>query len=80
MLLGGFTRLGALGGILMLLTYFFTLGWLSSSVLYINHLGPLAFLIIGMFQAGRYLGLDQFWGTRFDESSNAVLRFLGWWT
>ncbi len=80
MLLGGFTRLGALGGILMLVTYLLTLGWLSSSVLYINQLGPLAFLIVGIFQAGRFLGLDQLWGPRFDESSNAILRFLGWWT
>ncbi len=80
MLLGGFTRLGAIGGILMLVTYLLTLGWLSSSVLYINQLGPLAFFLIGMFQSGRFLGLDQLWGSRFDESSNAVLRFLGWWT
>ncbi|MFW9831631.1 MAG: TQO small subunit DoxD, partial [Candidatus Thorarchaeota archaeon] len=80
MLLGAFTRLGSLGGILMLLTYMFTLGWLGSSTLYINHLGPLAFFIVGMFQAGRYLGLDQLWGMRFNESSSSVLRFLGWWT
>ena len=80
MLVGGFTRLGALGGVLLQWTFLFLLGWLSVSTFGINFVGSIAFLAIGMLQAGRYIGIDQVIGPRLDKSGNRVLRFVGWWT
>ncbi len=77
---GFFTRLGSFGGILMQWTFFFLLGWLSASTFGVNFLGSIAFFVVGMFQAGRYIGLDKWVGPWLDNSKNAFLRFLGWWT
>ncbi len=80
LLLGLFTRLGAFGGILMQWTFFFLLGWLSPSTFGVNFLGALAFFVVGMYQAGRYIGFDRWLGPKLEESKNAILRFLGLWT
>ena len=80
MLVGGLTRLGALGGVLLQWTFMFLLGWLSVSTFGINFVGSIAFLAVGMLQAGRVLGIDQVIGPRLDKSGNRVLRFIGWWT
>ncbi len=80
MLLGGFTRLGALGGILIQWTFLFLLGWLSVSTFGVNFLGAFAFLAIGIYRAGRYLGIDRYLGSKLEKSNNSVLRFLGLWT
>lgn len=80
LLFGGFTRLGALGGILMQWSFLFLLGFLSVSTFGINFIGALAFLVVGMHRSGRYFGLDQILGPKLDASKNAIVRFLGWWT
>ncbi|MFX1319231.1 MAG: TQO small subunit DoxD [Promethearchaeota archaeon] len=77
---GFFTRLGSLGGVLMQWSFLFLLGWLSVSTFGINFLGALAFLVVGMYQAGRYIGVDRWLGPKLQESKNAFLRFLGLWT
>lgn len=74
MLTGGFTRLGALGGVVMQWTFLFLLGWLSISTFGINFVGSLAFLVIGMYQAGRFIGLDQIIGPRMEGSGNRLLK------
>jgi uncharacterized membrane protein YphA (DoxX/SURF4 family) len=78
-LTGGFTRLGAFGGVLIQSTFLLLLGWLSASTFGVNFLGLLAFFVAGMYRSGRFLGLDQLWGPKLDKASNPVLRFLGWW-
>ncbi|MFW9831329.1 MAG: TQO small subunit DoxD [Candidatus Thorarchaeota archaeon] len=78
--LGLFSRIGSFGGILMQWTFLFLLGWLSISTFGVNFLGSIAFFGVGMYQAGRYLGIDQWIGPKLEESKNAILRFLGLWT
>jgi uncharacterized membrane protein YphA (DoxX/SURF4 family) len=80
MLLGGFTRLGAIGGVLLMWTFLFLLGWLSVSTFGINFVGGIAFLALGMLQAGRYVGVDQFVGPRLEKSGNRILHLLGLFT
>ncbi|MFX1510338.1 MAG: TQO small subunit DoxD [Promethearchaeota archaeon] len=77
---GFFTRLGSFGGVLMQWTFLFLLGWLSVSTFGVNFLGSIAFFAVGMYQAGRYLGVDQWLGPKLEESKTAFLRFLGLWT
>ncbi len=77
---GFLTRLGSFGGVLMQWTFLFLLGWLSASTFGVNFLGSIAFFVIGMYQAGRYIGFDRWLGPWLDESKNAILRFLGLWT
>ncbi|MFX1564401.1 MAG: TQO small subunit DoxD [Promethearchaeota archaeon] len=77
---GFFTRLGSFGGVLMQWTFLFLLGWLSVSTFGVNFLGSVAFFVAGMYQAGRYLGVDQWLGPKLEESKTAFLRFLGLWT
>ncbi|MFX1562040.1 MAG: TQO small subunit DoxD [Promethearchaeota archaeon] len=74
LLLGGFTRIGAFGGILLQWTFLFLLGWLSVSTFGINFLGSLAFFIVGALQAGRFLGIDQFLGPKLEESQNQIIK------
>ena len=74
---GGFTRLGAIGGLLLMWTFMFLLGSLSPSTFGINFIGGVAFLALGMLQAGRYIGVDQFLGPKLDKSGNRVLHMLG---
>ena len=80
LLFGGFTKLGALGGVLMSWVFVFLLGWLSISTFGLNFVAAIAFMIVGMYQSGRWLGLDQFIGPRLDQSENKLLKFLGWLT
>ena len=77
MFLGGFTRLGAIGGIMLQLTFLFLLGWLSVSTFGINFVGGVAFLALAMLQAGRFVGVDQFIGPKLEKSGNRILRFFG---
>ncbi|TXT54092.1 MAG: membrane protein of unknown function [Candidatus Thorarchaeota archaeon] len=77
MLFGGFTRLGAIGGVLMQWTFLILLGWLSISTFGVNFIGSVAFLIIGMYQAGRFIGIDRIIGPRLEESENKILKYLG---
>ncbi|MFX1577007.1 MAG: TQO small subunit DoxD [Promethearchaeota archaeon] len=77
---GFFTRLGSFGGVLMQWTFLFLLGWLSVSTFGVNFLGSIAFFVVGIYQAGRYLGIDQWLGPKLEEFKNAILRFLGLWT
>jgi len=76
MLLGGFTRLGALGGLLLQWTFLFLLGWLSVSTFGINFVGSIAFLALGMLQAGRFVGVDQLIGPWFERSGSRILNLL----
>lgn len=76
MFTGGFTRLGALGGVVMQWTFLFLLGWLSISTFGVNFVGSLAFLVIGMYQAGRFAGIDQLIGPRMESSQNGLLKAL----
>ncbi len=80
MLFGGFTRLGAIGGVIMQWTFLFLLGWLSLSTFGVNFVGSLAFMAVGMYQAGRFAGLDQFLGPKLDESPNKFFNIVGWMT
>ncbi len=80
MLVGGFTRLGVIGGVVMQWTFLFLLGWLSVSTFGINFVGAIAFMVIGMYQAGRYVGLDQYIGPKLEGSTNPIMRFLAWLT
>jgi thiosulfate dehydrogenase [quinone] large subunit len=80
MLFGGFTRLGAIGGVIMQWTFLFLLGWLSISTFGVNFVGSLAFMAVGMYQAGRFAGLDQFLGPKLNDSTNKFLRIIGWLT
>ncbi|MFX0168326.1 MAG: TQO small subunit DoxD [Candidatus Hodarchaeota archaeon] len=77
---GIFTRFGSFLGVLMQWTFLFLLGWLSVSTFGVNFVGALGFLVIGMYQGGRYLGVDQWLGPKLEEHKNAILRFLGLWT
>ncbi|MHA1882624.1 MAG: TQO small subunit DoxD [Candidatus Thorarchaeota archaeon] len=77
---GAFTRLGALGGVIMQWTFMFLLGWLSISTFGLNFVGAAAFLVLGMYQSGRFIGLDQFIGPKLDEATNPILRFIAWLT
>ncbi|MFX1301476.1 MAG: TQO small subunit DoxD [Promethearchaeota archaeon] len=77
---GLFTRLGSIGGILMQWAFFFLLGWMSASTFGVNFIGQIAFFVVGMYQAGRYIGLDKWVGPWLNDSKNAFLKFLGWWT
>jgi thiosulfate dehydrogenase [quinone] large subunit len=77
---GFFTRLGSIGGILMQWSFLFLLGWMSPSTWGVNFIGFIAFFVVGMYQAGRYLGVDWWIGPKLEESKNAILRFLAWWT
>lgn len=77
---GFFTRLGSFGGVLMQWSFLFLLGWLSISTFGVNFLGSLAFFVVGVYHAGRYLGVDKWLGPKLEESKNAILRFLGLWT
>jgi thiosulfate dehydrogenase [quinone] large subunit len=77
LLLGGLTRLGAIGGVLLQFTFLFLLGWLSVSTFGINFVGAVAFLVLGMYRSGRFIGLDQVIGPRLDESENRLLKFFG---
>jgi len=77
MLLGGLTRLGAFGGVIMQWTFLLLLGWLSVSTFGINFVGSLAFLVIGMYRSGRFMGFDQFLGPKLEESDNKILKFIG---
>ncbi len=77
---GFLTRLGSIGGVLMQWTFLFLLGWLSASTFGVNFLGSIAFFVIGMYQAGRYLGIDRWIGPWLEKSGNAILRFFGLWT
>ncbi|MHA2406969.1 MAG: TQO small subunit DoxD [Candidatus Ranarchaeia archaeon] len=80
MLTGTFTRLGAIGGILMQLVFLFLLGWLSASTFSANLLGPLAFVLIGTHRAGRTIGIDGWWAKKLENSPSPIPRFLGWFT
>lgn len=77
LLFGGFTRLGALGGILLQWTFLFLLGWLSVSTFGINFVGSVAFLVLGMYQSGRFIGIDQFIGPKLEASENRVVKAIG---
>jgi uncharacterized membrane protein YphA (DoxX/SURF4 family) len=77
---GIFTRLGSIGGVLMQWAFLFLLGWMTLSTFGVNFLGSLAFFVVGMYQSGRYLGVDKWLGPKLEESKNAILRFLGLWT
>ncbi|RDE15056.1 MAG: hypothetical protein C4K48_05100 [Candidatus Thorarchaeota archaeon] len=77
LLLGGFTRLGAIGGVLLQWTFLFLLGWLSVSTFGINFIGAVAFLVLGMYRSGRFLGVDQIIGPRLDGSENRLLKSFG---
>ncbi|TFG30429.1 DoxX family membrane protein [Candidatus Thorarchaeota archaeon] len=77
LLFGVFTRLGALGGILLHWTFLFLLGWLSVSTFGINFVGAVAFLVLGMYRSGRFIGIDQFLGSKLEASENRVIKFLG---
>lgn len=80
LLLGGFTRLGAIGGIFMQWTFLLLLGWLSPSTFGVNLLGAIGFFVVGALHAGRFLGLDQFLGPKLDESKNPVIQSMGYLT
>jgi uncharacterized membrane protein YphA (DoxX/SURF4 family) len=76
MLLGGFTRLGALGGVILQWTFLFLLGWLSVSTFGVNFIGSVGFLVIGMYRSGRFLGFDQFIGPKLDASENKIVKVI----
>ncbi len=80
LLLGGFTRLGAIGGILLQLTFMFLLGWLSVSTFGVNFVGSMAFLVLGMYRSGRFLGIDALLGPYLERSNTSAFRALGWLT
>lgn len=77
LLLGGLTRLGALGGVLLQWTFLFLLGWLSISTFGVNFLGSIAFFVLGIYRSGRFAGFDQVLGPMFELSQNKILKFLG---
>jgi thiosulfate dehydrogenase [quinone] large subunit len=77
LLFGGFTRLGAIGGVMLQWTFLFLLGWLSVSTFGVNFIGAVAFLVLGMYRSGRFIGLDQILGPRLEGSQNRLLKFLG---
>ncbi len=77
MLTGSFTRLGAIGGIMMQLVFLFLLGWLSASTFSANLLGPLALGVLGAHRAGRSFGMDKYWGEKLENSNNSLLKLLG---
>lgn len=80
MYLGIFTRLGAIGGLVMQWTFLFLLGWLSISTFGINFVGAVVFAVLGSHQAGRLFGIDQLLGPRLDTSTNPLIRLLAWLT
>ena len=80
MLTGAFTRLGAIGGILMQLVFLFLLGWLSLSTFSANLLGPLAFVLIGTHRAGRTIGIDGLMAEKLENSTSPVPKIIGWFT
>lgn len=77
MLLGIFTRLGGVSSAIMLLIYTYAFGFVNSAVYGINLWGSLAAFDLAMSRSGRYIGLDQFLGPRFDRSKNPFLRVVG---
>jgi thiosulfate dehydrogenase [quinone] large subunit len=80
MLTGGFTRLGAIGGILMQLAFLFLLGWLSPSTFSANLLGPLAFVLIGSHRAGRIIGIDGWVAQKLENTTSPIPKIIGWFT
>ena len=80
MLTGAFTRLGAIGGILMQLVFLFLLGWLSASTFSANLLGPLAFVLIGAHRAGRTIGIDGWVAQKLENTTSPIPRIIGWFT
>ncbi|MBD3408098.1 MAG: DoxX family membrane protein [Candidatus Lokiarchaeota archaeon] len=80
MFFGAFTRLGAVGGVLMQWTFLILLGWLSISTFGINFVGSIAFFIIGMYQSGRIVGFDQILGPYLESSQNRILNYFGYLT
>jgi len=76
LLLGGFVRLGAIGGALLQLTFMFLLGWLSVSTFGLNFIGAMAFLALGMYQSGRFLGIDARLGPYLERSKSSAARLL----
>jgi uncharacterized membrane protein YphA (DoxX/SURF4 family) len=77
LLFGGFTRLGAIGGVMLQWTFMFLLGWLSVSTFGVNFIGAVAFLVLGMYRSGRFIGIDQILGPKLEASGNRLLRFFG---
>jgi uncharacterized membrane protein YphA (DoxX/SURF4 family) len=77
LLFGGFTRLGAIGGVMLQWTFLFLLGWLSVSTFGVNFVGAVGFLVLGMYRSGRFIGIDQILGPKLEGSGNRLLRFFG---
>jgi thiosulfate dehydrogenase [quinone] large subunit len=77
---GAFTRLGAIGGLVIQWTFLILLGWTSVSTFGINFVGSLAFVVIGLYAAGRFIGLDQFIGPKLDQGQHILLRIVAWFT